>query len=291
MASSFNSTYALDSELKKRLRDPYDEGLESFVNESYDLRNILRIESLNNKQPLLVQTNVKRRVVDAFSQMNLNSNFGSQNTQSKIQDNIENSNLSSTQYQCPDSILSKSKNLDQSSQNEILLENDETMVCDELLEESKDQLKQGGRWVLDKSLAGRDLLMSELNKKRTLDYLFEKNNNQMAENLTLQAQCQSFDNDFQSQIIQVHSGINKKEMLKSFFQFYLSNVLQNNTALLNSYLRKLKNKYSELQPKERISFHELQESIQEMELDQDQRQMVYQLLSRETNIQELMEII
>lgn len=77
-------------------------------------------------------------------------------------------------------------------------------------------------------------------------------------------------------------------MLKSFFKFYLSQIVSKNNILLKSYLEKIKEQYKELSPDQRVNFNDIKQSISEMEtdmeVDSESKDKLIEFLARNTDM-------
>ena len=77
-------------------------------------------------------------------------------------------------------------------------------------------------------------------------------------------------------------------LLRNFFSFYLKSVLEVNANLNASYLAKLREEYTRLRARDKFSVYELQESIEEMEVDETAKAQIFDLLSQHTNCSDLL---
>ena len=77
-------------------------------------------------------------------------------------------------------------------------------------------------------------------------------------------------------------------MLKQFFKFYLSTLIQQNRLLTDTYLARLKAEYQNLSPDQRPTFKDIRASLEEMhrdmEVDEVQREQIVSFLIEHTNI-------
>lgn len=77
-------------------------------------------------------------------------------------------------------------------------------------------------------------------------------------------------------------------LLRNFFSFYLKSVIEVNANLNASYLAKLREEYTRLRARDKFSVYELQESIEEMEVDETAKAQIFDLLSQHTNCSDLL---
>ena len=80
----------------------------------------------------------------------------------------------------------------------------------------------------------------------------------------------------------------KRILLRNFFTFYLKQLMIVNEQLNASYLTKLRDEYTQLREKDKITVLELQETIEEMEIDEQSKAHLYHMLSRQTNLHDLL---
>lgn len=80
----------------------------------------------------------------------------------------------------------------------------------------------------------------------------------------------------------------KRMLLRNFFGIYLKSLLEVNANLNASYLSKLRDEYSKLKVRDQFSLWELQESIEEMEVDELAKAQIFDLLSHHTNCSDLL---
>lgn len=71
----------------------------------------------------------------------------------------------------------------------------------------------------------------------------------------------------------------KKSLLKRFFNFYLCSLLGQEQAL-NSYLASLRLAYSQLKTTDKFTLAEVEQSIDEMEVDEGSKHTLVQLVAR-----------
>ena len=67
----------------------------------------------------------------------------------------------------------------------------------------------------------------------------------------------------------------KRVLLRNFFSFYIKQVIMVNQKLNVSYLTKLKQEYMKLRESDKISVTELQETIDEMEVDETSKSHIF----------------
>lgn len=82
--------------------------------------------------------------------------------------------------------------------------------------------------------------------------------------------------------------ISRKNLLKKFFNFYLCSLLGQEQAL-NSYLSSLRLAYSQLKAADKFTLAEVEQSIDEMQVDQESKHTLVQLVERQTNFAQLMQ--
>lgn len=80
----------------------------------------------------------------------------------------------------------------------------------------------------------------------------------------------------------------KRMLLRNLFGFYFKSILEVNANLNASYLSKLRDEYSKLRARDQFSLWELQESIEEMEVDEIAKAQIFDLLSQHTNCSDLL---
>lgn len=78
----------------------------------------------------------------------------------------------------------------------------------------------------------------------------------------------------------------KKQLLKRFFNFYLCTLLGSEMAV-EEYLASLRRAYSQLKEGEKFTLNEVEESINEMEVDEQSKSTLIQLVARQTNFTQL----
>jgi hypothetical protein len=71
-------------------------------------------------------------------------------------------------------------------------------------------------------------------------------------------------------------------LLKRFFSFYLCTLLGSESAV-DDYLANLRVAYSQLQNGDKFTLNEVEESINEMEVDQESKHTLIELVARQTN--------
>ena len=79
----------------------------------------------------------------------------------------------------------------------------------------------------------------------------------------------------------------KRILLRNFFTFYIKQLMMVNQKLNLSYLAKLKIEYMKLKNTDKISVRELSETIDEMEVDEQSKAHLLNVLSEQTNIRDL----
>ena len=80
----------------------------------------------------------------------------------------------------------------------------------------------------------------------------------------------------------------KRILLRNFFTFYVKQLMMVNEKLNLSYLAKLKEEYMKLKDSDKINIHELSETIDEMEVDEQSKAHLLNVLSEQTNICDLL---
>jgi len=80
----------------------------------------------------------------------------------------------------------------------------------------------------------------------------------------------------------------KRVLLRNFFTYYIKQLMIVNEKLNLSYVTKLKEEYMKLKDKDKISMSELQETIDEMEVDEQSKVHIFDALSEQTNIRNLL---
>ena len=71
----------------------------------------------------------------------------------------------------------------------------------------------------------------------------------------------------------------KRVLLRNFFTFYIKQLMIVNEKLNLSYITKLKEEYMKLKDQDKISLNELQETIDEMEVDEQSKVHIFHALS------------
>lgn len=79
----------------------------------------------------------------------------------------------------------------------------------------------------------------------------------------------------------------KRILLRNFFSHYIKSTYEVNANLNASYLTKLRDEYSKLPNRDKISFYELQDSIEEMEVDETAKAQIFDMLTTHTNCSDL----
>ena len=71
----------------------------------------------------------------------------------------------------------------------------------------------------------------------------------------------------------------KRFLLRNFLSFYLKSLMMVNEKLNVSYVEKLKREYSVLRDADKLTVRELQETIDEMEVDEQSKAHLLQMIS------------
>ena len=79
----------------------------------------------------------------------------------------------------------------------------------------------------------------------------------------------------------------KRILLRNFFSCYLKSLIEVNANLNASYIAKLREEYCKLRMEDKFSLRDLQESIEEMEVDEMAKSQIFDLLSQHTNCTDL----
>lgn len=80
----------------------------------------------------------------------------------------------------------------------------------------------------------------------------------------------------------------KRILLRNFFTFYIKQLMIVNEKLNLSYVTKLKEEYMKMKDQDKISLSELQETIDEMEVDEQSKAHIFHALSEQTNIRDML---
>ena len=80
----------------------------------------------------------------------------------------------------------------------------------------------------------------------------------------------------------------KRILLRDFFSHYLKSTYEVNANLNVSYLEKLREEYRKLPNKDKFSFTDMRETIDEMEVDEYAKEQMFEMLDQYTNCSTLM---
>lgn len=76
-------------------------------------------------------------------------------------------------------------------------------------------------------------------------------------------------------------------LLRNFFSYYIKSLMMVNEQLNMSYLAKLKREYMTMREADKITVTEIEETINEMEVDEQSKEQLYQMLTEQTNMRDL----
>ena len=83
----------------------------------------------------------------------------------------------------------------------------------------------------------------------------------------------------------------KRYILKSFFRFYLKNLMTSSSFLTESYLRTFRTHYESLNSEQKVTFKDINDSIgemeQSMEVDSEGKEQLLSFLVQHTNIMDV----
>ena len=72
----------------------------------------------------------------------------------------------------------------------------------------------------------------------------------------------------------------KRSLLRNCLSYYVKSLLEVNANLNVSYLAKLRDEYSKLRAKEQISLWDLQQSLEEMDVDETAKAQIYDFIQQ-----------
>eukprot|EP00347_Sterkiella_histriomuscorum_P012392 403368752 len=228
--------------------------------------NIAVKEELQTEQiPFQLQ---KRRFVDAFSNLSLNQSQQNQNEfQTKRNQSVYSGSQNSQNQNIP---LQSNCDLNSETQEDLKMETDQIIEVDSDMDHVAQPNKS--KLILCEDVDSITNLYKRILKKGSLDVLDEK----------LSHQRQNFNN----KIVATHEKFHRKELIKQFVDYYLHNLIKQNDQLLKEYLRQISQQYNNLKESKQLTFFEIIESLQEMNLNPEENKMMFGMLMQYTNIED-----